>query len=387
MSEELEIKPLKKIIIRRKIPKDITKESVEEIKPERGKCIHGKNVNGYYCRECPGKGICEHNIRRDICVPCGGSQVCEHKKVRCRCVLCGGSSICKHRKVKDKCIPCGGSQVCEHKKLRCRCVLCGGSSICEHKKRRDQCKNCNSPSICEHRVSKAGCKICRGSSICNHNDYKNRCKECRRALPLEVSLTRYKHACIICGASLFSNRQKEYRLCSDHLDDSVYKRIEHVVRDIITDILNFPPSTADEPVYTDKCVSSKYRPDIAYHTEDLIIIIEVDEDSHCSYDPDCEIKRLVNMKDAYPNQKLLVLRINPDTCRSLPFQIEDTVDRTHFLSEVLLQYLNDKDYYEELDERVTNVAYFFYGQGGRKHIDKTSEEIDKVKLLDDYHCD
>jgi len=52
-------------------------------------CIHEKARNGYLCKECPGKGICEHNKVRSICKECGGSQICEHNKVRSICKECG----------------------------------------------------------------------------------------------------------------------------------------------------------------------------------------------------------------------------------------------------------------------------------------------------------
>ena len=60
-----------------------------EAKGPRGPlCPHGKGKGGYYCRECPGKGICEHGRQRSQCKECGGSQICEHGRQRSQCKDC-----------------------------------------------------------------------------------------------------------------------------------------------------------------------------------------------------------------------------------------------------------------------------------------------------------
>ena len=51
-------------------------------------CEHGKGQNGYYCKECPGKGICAHGRRRSKCKDCGGGSVCAHGRQRHRCKEC-----------------------------------------------------------------------------------------------------------------------------------------------------------------------------------------------------------------------------------------------------------------------------------------------------------
>ena len=51
-------------------------------------CVHGKGWRGYLCKECPGKGICEHGRQRSQCKECGGSGICEHGRRRYRCKEC-----------------------------------------------------------------------------------------------------------------------------------------------------------------------------------------------------------------------------------------------------------------------------------------------------------
>ena len=91
-------------------------------------CVHGRSWEGYHCRECPGKGICEHGRRRSRCKECGGSQICEHGRERSQCKECGGSSICEHGRVRSQCKECGGGSICEHGRQRSRCKECVRSS-------------------------------------------------------------------------------------------------------------------------------------------------------------------------------------------------------------------------------------------------------------------
>ena len=87
-------------------------------------CVHGRSWEGYHCRECPGKGICEHGRRRSRCKECGGSQICEHGRERSQCKECGGSGICEHGRERYYCKECGGGSICEHGRVRSRCKEC-----------------------------------------------------------------------------------------------------------------------------------------------------------------------------------------------------------------------------------------------------------------------
>ena len=68
-------------------------------------CVHGKRQGGYFCRECPGKGICEHGRQRSQCKECGGSSICEHGRLRRRCKECVRSSRVDARDVKPPIAP------------------------------------------------------------------------------------------------------------------------------------------------------------------------------------------------------------------------------------------------------------------------------------------
>ena len=69
-------------------------------------CVHGVGWGGYHCKECPGKGICEHGRQRHSCKECGGSGICEHGRRRPQCKECGGGSICEHGRRRSQCKEC-----------------------------------------------------------------------------------------------------------------------------------------------------------------------------------------------------------------------------------------------------------------------------------------
>eukprot|EP00924_Labyrinthula_sp_SR-Ha-C_P002374 snap_masked-scaffold_16-processed-gene-2.18-mRNA-1 protein AED:0.34 eAED:0.35 QI:0/-1/0/1/-1/1/1/0/214 len=62
-------------------------------------CIHGRTNNGYFCKECPGKGICEHLHQKYSCKRCKGSSVCPHGKQKHYCKICR-PNYSKNRKSK-----------------------------------------------------------------------------------------------------------------------------------------------------------------------------------------------------------------------------------------------------------------------------------------------
>ena len=63
-------------------------------------CVHGKGQGGYLCKECPGKGICEHGRERNYCKECGGSSICEHGRQRSKCKACARLSRIRARDAK-----------------------------------------------------------------------------------------------------------------------------------------------------------------------------------------------------------------------------------------------------------------------------------------------
>jgi hypothetical protein len=70
------------------------------------RCPHGKSKNGHFCKDCGGKGLCEHNKRKDSCKDCGGSRICEHGISKYVCFSCDGKGLCSHGAQKNQCKEC-----------------------------------------------------------------------------------------------------------------------------------------------------------------------------------------------------------------------------------------------------------------------------------------
>lgn len=286
-------------------------------------CKHNKRKA--LCRECGGGSFCEHNRVKSNCKDCGGSQICEHNRLKSVCKECGGSSICEHNKIKINCKECGGSQICEHKKLRYDCKDCGGKGICDHNIKKTYCKECDGSQICEHDRVKSQCKQCHGSSFCEHNRQRARCKECHGCYICKHD--KVKSHCKECGGSqlcksewcsTISNPKYDgyCMVCFIHLfpDRDVtrnYKTKERTVVEYVFE--NFPRDKyswiSDKRVY-DGC--SKRRPDLFLDLGYQVIIIEIDENQHTSYDCSCENKRLMEISQDINHRPLIFIRFNPD---------------------------------------------------------------------------
>ena len=266
-------------------------------------CEHGKHKSS--CRYCCGSAFCEHGKRKSICKECGGSGICEHGRQKSHCKECGSSSFCQHEKQKSKCKECGGSAFCEHGKEKSKCKECGGSGICEHEKQKSQCKECGGSSFCEHGKHKSQCKECGGSAICKHGKQKSQCKECGGSSLCKSSFCdthgnkRYNGYCVRCCLYLFP----------DKVIARNYKTKENCVVDNVKE--SFPNlSWISDKKIQDGC--SKRRPDLLLDMGSHIIIIEVDENKHSTYDCSCENKRLMELSRDLDHRPIIFLRFNPD---------------------------------------------------------------------------
>lgn len=285
------------------------------------KCVH--NRIEYFCKDCKGKGICTHNRRKARCIECNGNQICGHNKFKSFCKECKGSQICEHNKVKTICKECNGILICEHKRIKIRCKECKGSQICEHNRVKYICKECNGNQICEHNREKYQCKDCGGSQICIHNRIKSKCKECKGA---SICIhNKHKTYCKECGGSslcksswceIKANPKYEYYClrCFIHLfpyrpNTKNYKTKEKTTVDYILE--KYPDFTwiTDRKIQ-DGC--SRKRPDLLLDLGYQVIIVEIDENQHESYDCSCENKRLMLLSQDVSHRPIIFIRFNPD---------------------------------------------------------------------------
>ncbi len=287
------------------------------------KCEH--NIYKSHCKECKGGHICEHNKRRSCCKECGGSQICEHNRYKGYCKECGGSQICEHNKIKAICKQCHGSRVCNHNKLRPECKNCNGNEICIHNKRKSTCKECKGSQICQHNKRRYECKECKGTGICKHNILRYRCKECKGTGICKHNKNKYR--CKECNGSQLCNsswcetrsniKYEGYCLnCYIHLfpdkpNTKNYKTKEKATAEYILD--QFPVekySWITDKKVQDGC--SRKRPDLLLDLGYQVIIIEVDENQHQTYDCSCENKRLMLLSQDVNHRPIIFIRFNPD---------------------------------------------------------------------------
>jgi hypothetical protein len=256
----------------------------------RKKCIHNKQKR--YCKECKGSGICEHNKHKSKCKECKGSGICEHNKQKSNCKECKGSGICEHNKQKSSCKECKGSGICEHNKRKSSCKECKGSGICEHNKEKRFCKECKGSGICEHNKHKSLCKECGGSALCK----SSHCE--KRGIP------KYNKYCLTCVIHVLP----EIKVSRN------YKTKENTVVTRVKS--NFPDLTwSIDKKIPDGC--SARRPDLLLDIGSHIIIIEIDENKHNSYDCSCENKRLLLLSKDLNYRPIVFIRFNPDAYKTI----------------------------------------------------------------------
>lgn len=322
------------------------------------KCPHGRQKA--YCKECGGSQFCVHERRKSTCKECKGSQVCQHNKIKYYCIECHGSSICEHSRVKSSCKECGGSTYCAHGITKSYCKECHGTSICEHNNNRKRCKQCGGNQICEHNLIKYICQKCKGSQICEHNTVKYVCKLCKGSQICDHNINRAycklchgrkicqhnkkRVDCVECMGRNICEHNKRKVMCracdGSHLCKSEwcttsgnkkyngycllccvqfhpeitvsrnYKTKERAVADHIKTC--FPEvSWACDTRPLDAC--SYRRPDMLLDMGSHVIIIEVDENQHKSYDSSCDNKRLMEISKDIQHRPLILIRFNPDS--------------------------------------------------------------------------
>jgi hypothetical protein len=180
--------------------------------------------------------------------------------------------------------------------------LCNCDGICEHVKRKDYCKG---GGVCEHGKEKSYCKECGGSQICVHGKARAYCKECGGSklcksewCPISKN-KKYNGYCLFCYVHLFP----------DHKLIKNYKTKETCVVDFIT--TKFPDfSWVSDKKVRDGC--SQRRPDLLLDLGFQVIIVEIDEDQHNTYESTCENKRVMEISQDLSHRNLIFIRFNPD---------------------------------------------------------------------------
>ena len=231
--------------------------------------------------------ICIHNRRRFDCVECKGAGICEHLKRKTRCKECNGNSICPHGSEKENCVPCGGVSICEHGKRRRRCPICNPNSkeLCPCGKSIVVCIKCCEKCPCGKYTTR--CKIHGGSQLCKAPLCETR------------GIKKYNGYCLPC--------------CIHYCPEiQVSRNFKTKENDVVQRVLEKYPDfnwIADKKIQ-DGC--SKRRPDLLLDFGSHVIIVEVDENKHTTYDCSCQNKRLMEISQDIGHKPVVFIRFNPD---------------------------------------------------------------------------
>jgi hypothetical protein len=298
---------------------------------------------------------CEHNRQKSKCKTCGGGSICEHNRIKSECKPCCSVSICEHNRVKRQCKYCKGSQICEHNKRKSICKYCGGSSICEHNKEKSKCKTCGGASICEHNKEKSKCKTCGGNSICEHNKRKPYCKKCGGSALCKTSNCethghkKYNGYCLPCCIQV-------------HPEIEVSRNYKTKEKDIVDRIKQSFPKfdwVWDKKV-EDGC--SMKRPDLLLDMGSHIIIVEVDENKHDSYDCSCENKRLMQISQDLQHRPIVFIRFNPDAYTNKDGIVVKSCWKMNKLGVVQIMKTKEKEWEERIEVLKQQIQYWIYNQ-------------------------
>ena len=278
---------------------------------------------------------CIHGKRKQVCIICDSSGFCKHKREIRKCIECNGSGICEHKKRKWDCKLCDGVSYCIHNKYKFYCVECKGIGICIHNKRKTVCKECKGGSICIHNKEKRQCKQCGGSSLCKTPNCETK------------KISKYDGHCAFCYVNLFPDKPNSRN----------YKTKERSVTEFILN--TFPEYTwiSDKKV-EDGC--SLRRPDLLLDLGYQVIIIEIDETQHKSYEEICNNRRTMEISKDLDHRPIIFIRFNPDSYKdSMNKQINSC-------------WKINKDGLCSLNKNKKN---------------EWNNRLDKLKLTIDYWCD
>lgn len=331
-------------------------------KKPRKQCEHGREP--YYCKDCGGLGICTHGRLRKECKACGGSQLCTHGRRRDFCKDCGGSGLCTHGKRRGRCKDCGGSELCTHGRLRGRCKDCGGSQICTHGRQRGLCKDCG------------------GSGICAHGRLRARCKDC---ITIDKAQNN-KIFCTNCAAFLSSTRRRlGIRRCAECDKQFRLPRIEHIVRDKLVPLVNYPVWLQDDHsnlLGGEGCCQQKRRPDLLWcrlGEQPRAVFVENDEKGgHPDRETSCELAKIEQQSTAIKqllgeDVQTFALRFNPDQFDGRLVTLDE---RVATLATEINRLLDE----EQPPSLVPRVQFFFYHSSCQKHIDAARAAKDSMEV-------
>ena len=259
--------------------------------------------------------------------PMNKKYFCKHEKYKYSCkhpeCKAKATSICKHENYKYDCkhpeCKAKATSICKHEKNKQYCkhpdCLKTASRICKHLKQKPLCNDptCNGGSaLCKHGARKARCKhpdcIKKSTGICKHEKNRQYCNDptcdggsalCKIPSCDKNSSKKYRGHCMTCFMSLFPA-------------ETVFRNYKTKEGAVLCHIRQcFPDLIIPNNRRIDGGCSKK-KPDFFIELLTHVIVIEVDENGHLSYDQSCENKRIMGLSEDIAHRPMVLIRFNPD---------------------------------------------------------------------------
>jgi hypothetical protein len=165
--------------------------------------------------------------------------------------------------------------------------------------------------------------------------------------------SQYDNYCLRCFVHLFPDNSKTHN----------YKTKEKNVSDNILKKFNDFTWICDKKVQ-EGC--SKRRPDLLLDLATHIIIVEVDENQHNSYDSSCENKRLMELSQDLQHRPIVFIRFNPDEYK-IDKKTFETCWGTNKSGLMIIKKKYEKQWMERLETLYQHIQYWIENIS-EKHI-------------------
>ena len=212
------------------------------------------------------------------------------------------------------------------------------------------------------------CQGCSAKHPCwtdKDNNYPLRCEDCKTDKDENI----IEQKCDTCGLmQLIKEGLADCDDCNTFLVKKPHKARETMVKTMLDDACIIYKSYDRIP--DESC--NKYRPDFLFDCGTHIVILEVDEEQHRGYTPECEYGRMINLfQDT--GMHTIFIRFNPDGYK-------DNKGKRHTWTNAravkLLEVLNQTR--DHLPEHLVSAVYLYYDG-----FDSRRVEFTKLKYMDD----
>ena len=174
--------------------------------------------------------------------------------------------------------------------------------------------------------------------------------------------------CVSCGLLEVLNVAGLCSNCEPEKWKTYIKRKETHIRNLL--IANELHFDSHDKIANASC--GKERPDFLFQTVDHIVILEVDEDQHKTYQCACEQTRMINLTQAFGGISVFWIRYNPDSFKGKA-KVTQKQRETHLLEWIRWALKREP-------KSLCEVLYLFYDGCGEKASEEDIQTIDMSTL-------